>query len=265
MDAGVLTFSKYQATGNDFVLVDDRTETFPVDNKAFIARLCHRRFGIGADGLILLRNDTSSDFRMIYFNADGAEGSLCGNGSRCVVAFAKHLGIIGDSCNFQAIDGMHEATITGEAVRLKMGNVSEIREKEQYSFLDTGSPHHVQEVEDLPGLDVPVEGKRLRYSLYGEKGSNINFVRVTEPDRVSVRTYERGVEDETFSCGTGVTAVALALHRKGRLGEQRIAVDTAGGELQVEFNNDQHGGYSNIWLSGPARKVYEGTWQLRNQ
>lgn len=261
METGVIRFSKYQATGNDFVLIDDRSESFPTTDKAFIARLCHRRFGIGADGLILLQNDSSSNFRMIYFNADGAEGSLCGNGSRCVVAFAKHLGLIGDACTFLAIDGIHEATISGEAVRLKMGNVSEIREKAQYSFLDTGSPHHVQEVQDLTNLDVPVEGKRLRYGLYGEKGSNINFVSVTEPDRVSVRTYERGVEDETYSCGTGVTAVALALHRKGRLDEKRVAVDTAGGELQVEFQDGQHGEYTNIWLSGPARKVFEGTWQ----
>lgn len=254
------SFSKYQATGNDFVMVDDRNLEFPAEDKEQIAKICHRRFGIGADGLILIQADPQADFRMVYFNSDGAEGSLCGNGARCAVAFAATLGLTQDPCRFMAIDGIHEARLGDGVIHLQMSDVEELRPKERYTFLNTGSPHHVQEVEELEALDVSEEGRRLRYGLYGPSGSNINFAQVKGNGEVQMRTYERGVEDETYSCGTGVTAVALALHQKGRLQGNNVRVSMKGGELSVRFSPDDHGGYRNIWLSGPAEKVFEGTF-----
>ncbi len=197
---------------------------------------------------------------MVYFNAVGAEGSLCGNGARCAVAFAVTLGLAQDPCRFTAIDGIHEARLEDGIIHLQMGDVSELRPKERYTFLNTGSPHHVQEVEGLEELDVFEEGRRLRYGLYGPSGSNINFAHVTGESEVQMRTYERGVEDETYSCGTGVTAVALALHQRGRLKGNDVRVAMKGGELGVRFSPDEHGGYRDIWLSGPAEKVFEGTF-----
>lgn len=254
------TFYKYQATGNDFVVIDNRDHHFPKKKVSLISDLCHRRFGIGADGLILIEKDPEADFRMTYFNADGREGSMCGNGGRCAVAFAAFLGIIGESCTFMAVDGPHRARLEGDRVSLQMADVHEIRTKPLYSFLNTGSPHHVQEVEGLDGFDVHNEGKRLRYGIYGQAGSNINFVAVLGPDSLRVRTYERGVEDETYSCGTGVTASALALYEGGKLTEPSVRVATRGGDLQVRFEQAAPGRYTDIWLTGPAEMVYKGEW-----
>jgi len=254
-----IEFYKYQGTGNDFILVDNRRDTFPKNDTKLIARLCNRRFGIGADGLILLENDSSADFNMVYYNADGRLGSLCGNGSRCIVAFARFLGIIRDSASFMAVDGLHSATIEDETVSLKMNDVKEIREKPQYLFLDTGSPHHVQLVQGLEKLPVREEGERLRYGLYGRKGSNINYVEQVSKTVFAVRTYERGVEDETLSCGTGVTAVALAMHHLGKTDRTKVSVKTKGGQLQVMFE-PRGGGYENIYLKGPAKQVYKGVF-----
>ncbi len=253
-------FFKYQATGNDFVLIDNREETFPAGDRELVARMCHRRFGIGADGLILLGEEPGADFRMTYFNSDGRPGSLCGNGGRCIVAFARFLGIIGESCRFLASDGLHFARISGDSVSLQMGDVGEIRKKPRYFYLDTGSPHHVQEVPDLEDFDVAREGERLRYSLYGEQGSNINFVEQAGDGVLRVRTYERGVEAETYSCGTGVTAVALAMDHAGRVPSSPVQVETRGGSLEVSFEKTGDG-YSDIWLTGPARQVFKGTWK----
>ncbi|MEZ4808803.1 MAG: diaminopimelate epimerase [Allomuricauda sp.] len=252
-----IEFFKYQGTGNDFVMVDNRQSVFPEGNTELIAKLCDRRFGIGADGLILLENDKALDFKMVYYNADGRESSMCGNGGRCLVAFAHYLGIIGGSVTFMAIDGTHSATIEGDMVTLKMNDVHEVKEKEAYSFLDTGSPHHVQLVEDLEHLDVYREGTRLRYGLYGEPGSNINFVEQSGEDVFRVRTYERGVEDETLSCGTGVTAVAIAMHKAGKTSSNTIEVNTLGGDLTISFEQG-NGAYTNIALKGPAIQVYKG-------
>lgn len=254
------TFYKYQATGNDFVVIDNRDHHFPKKNTELVANLCHRRFGIGADGLILLEDDPGADFRMVYYNADGKEGSMCGNGGRCVVAFAAFLGLIGESCTFLAADGLHQARLKGGLVSLQMTDVDEIKTKPQYSFLNTGSPHHVQLVEGLDRFDVHGEGKRLRYALYGQAGSNINFAAVLGPDSLRVRTYERGVEDETYSCGTGVTASALALYDSGNLTESVVRVATLGGDLQVRFKRAAPGHYTDIWLTGPADMVYKGEW-----
>lgn len=253
-------FYKYHATGNDFVIVDDREARFPDTDRERIARMCHRRFGIGADGLILIRKDSQTDFRMVYFNADGAEGSLCGNGARCAVAFASELGLLSDPCHFMAVDGMHQARLLGDEVALQMGDVTQLRCSDRYTFLDTGSPHHVQEVEALEAMNVAEDGRRIRYGLYGDAGSNINFVQMDGDARIRVRTYERGVEDETYSCGTGVTAVALAMHRAGRLKSLETIIDTRGGTLKVRFSPDGAGGYRDTWLIGPAVKVFEGHW-----
>lgn len=253
-----IEFFKYQGTGNDFIVVDNRRDTFNKKDTKLIATLCNRRFGVGADGLILLEDDSSADFKMVYYNSDGRQGSLCGNGGRCIVAFARFLGIIGDTTDFMAMDGLHAATIEGETVSLKMNDVKVIREKPQYLFLDTGSPHHVQLVQGLDAMQVKEEGERLRYGLYGKKGSNINFVEPVSKTVFSVRTYERGVEDETLSCGTGVTAVALAMYHLGRTDKTKVTVKTRGGQLQVMFE-PKDGSYRNIYLKGPAVQVFKGT------
>ncbi|PHQ61316.1 MAG: diaminopimelate epimerase, partial [Maribacter sp.] len=194
-----LEFYKYQGTGNDFVMIDNRHSEFSKNDTERISFLCDRKFGIGADGLILLEEDEETDFRMVYFNADGKEGSMCGNGGRCLVAFAKYMEVIDDETTFNAVDGLHKATIENGVVSLQMQDVTGIMVKPTATFLDTGSPHHVQLVKNLDNINVFKEGKKLRYGLYGEKGSNVNFVEQKDTATFSVRTYERGVEDETPS------------------------------------------------------------------
>ena len=254
-----MNFYKYQGTGNDFVMVDNRGGSFPKGDTGLIAHLCHRRFGIGADGLILLENDPAYDFRMVYYNADGCESTMCGNGGRCVVAFAREMGVMtGDSTRFIAVDGVHHATIDAQnKVHLQMKDVQTIDVHPDYVFLDTGSPHHVQWVADVDKVDVKTEGAALRYGeLYADKGgSNINFVSPTA-DGFAVRTYERGVEDETYSCGTGVTAVAIALYHTAQITTPEVILHTKGGDLKVTFEK-QGALYQQVYLSGPAEKVFK--------
>ncbi|TMU57691.1 diaminopimelate epimerase [Flagellimonas algicola] len=251
-----LDFYKYQGTGNDFVVIDNRQEVFPKNNTKIITQLCDRRFGVGADGLILLENDNASDFYMDYYNSDGSQ-SMCGNGGRCAVAFARILGIIDEQTTFKAIDGLHTATIKGDIVTLKMHDVEEVRQKDAYSFLDTGSPHHVQLVNELEKFNVTKEGAKLRYGLYGKAGSNINFVEQADSNTFGVRTYERGVEDETLSCGTGVTAVAIAMHKTGKTASNEVNIKTPGGDLTISFDQ-QNGSYTDVYLQGPAQMVFNG-------
>lgn len=253
-------FHKYQGTGNDFIMIDNRLQTFPKNNTQLIGRLCDRRFGIGADGLILLENDNSTDFRMVYYNADGNESTMCGNGGRCLVAFAKQLEIIQEKTVFNAIDGLHTATIDAQnQVKLQMKDVNHVDISDGYVFLNTGSPHHVQMVEDLKNWDVKKEGAQIRYSdLYGKEGSNVNFVSMINEATFAVRTYERGVEDETLSCGTGVTAVAIAMHHLGKTNQNQIKLFVEGGVLGVSFEHHQ-GQYAQVFLMGQATFVYEGT------
>lgn len=257
-----LNFYKYQGTGNDFIMVDNRLFKLGKNDTKKIARWCNRRFGIGADGFILLENHPTLDFRMVYFNADGNESSMCGNGGRCITAFAKYLNIIDAEATFEAIDGVHKAKIDQQNnVQLQMQNVKAISIFENHVFLNTGSPHHVQLERDLKRLDVKQEGSKLRYSnLYDAKGCNINFVAKIADDKFAVRTYERGVEDETLSCGTGVTAVALAMHIKSQTNKNRVTLETQGGELQVSFEETTNG-YKNIWLIGPTEQVFKGELQ----
>ncbi|MFK5972758.1 MAG: diaminopimelate epimerase [Flavobacteriaceae bacterium] len=252
-----ILFYKYQGTGNDFVMIDNRNLDFPKNDTKLVAFLCNRKFGIGADGLILLEEDEQTDFKMVYYNADGRKGSMCGNGGRCLVAFAKQMGFIDDETIFNAVDGLHRATIENDVISLQMQEVTKIKVKPNATFLDTGSPHHVQLVTDLDGFNVFKEGKKLRYGLYGEQGSNINFVEQRDSKTFFVRTYERGVEDETLSCGTGVTAVAIAMHDSGKTDSKNVHVNSLGGELQVRFEKNGEG-YKNIHLVGPAKMVYKG-------
>lgn len=252
-------FSKYQGTGNDFVMIDNRNNHFPSENTKLIEQLCDRRFGIGADGLILLENDNSSDFKMVYFNSDGNQSSMCGNGGRCLVAFAKKLEIISNETNFIATDGPHFATIDQNGtVSLQMKDVNEVKISDQYIFLNTGSPHHVEIVDDLKNFDVKNTGAEIRYSsLYGKSGSNVNFVHQENPETFSLRTYERGVEDETLSCGTGATAVAIAMNATGRTVSEQIKLNVEGGKLEVSFKKENNQ-YKDVFLKGPATFVFEG-------
>lgn len=253
------TFYKYQGTGNDFVMIDNRQQTFNKKDTKHIAFLCDRRFGIGADGLILLENHPDLDFKMVYYNADGNESTMCGNGGRCLVAFANYLGVIKDKAVFEAIDGLHHATIENDIVKLQMLDVDAIEKHENYVFLNTGSPHHVQFEDFINDFDIKTKGAEIRYGEpYNEAGTNVNFVKKISNDTFRVRTYERGVEDETLSCGTGVTAVAIAMHVLKETYENCITLKVEGGELKVSFDA-QDGSYKNVWLMGPANFVYKGT------
>ena len=258
-----LEFYKYQGTGNDFVMIDNRSEFFPKENIQLVARLCDRRFGIGGDGLILLEKDTDTDFKMVYYNSDGNPSSMCGNGGRCLVAFAKYLNVIKDSCTFIATDGLHFASIASDGiVSLQMIDVKDIKKESDYTFMNTGSPHHVQMVEDLEHYNVKENGAALRYgSLYGNEGSNINFVKKISEDTFSLRTYERGVEDETLACGTGATAVAIAMNATGQTKSTSIKLNVEGGKLAVSF--DKIGDlFTNVFLIGPAEFVFKGVIEV---
>ena len=251
-----LSFYKYQGTGNDFIMIDDRQHQFPEEDIELISRLCHRRFGIGADGIILIRDHARADFEMIYFNPDGSK-SLCGNGSRCAVHFASYLGMIDTEAKFMAIDGIHESAILGDLIHLKMKDIKEIKRLKKDFFIDTGSPHYIKLVEDVSEIAVVREGRMIRNDPeFGDGGTNVNFVEKLGDQHVRIRTYERGVEDETLSCGTGVTAVALAMAAEGM--KSPVSLVTRGGTLQVTFEKTGPEFYKNIFLIGPAEKVYKG-------
>ncbi|MFN4081285.1 MAG: diaminopimelate epimerase [Saprospiraceae bacterium] len=261
----MISFVKYQGAGNDFILIDQRrNEWIQAGDKHLVARLCDRRFGIGADGLILLRESAEADFEMVYFNSDGGLSTFCGNGGRCVAAFAASLGIIGQKTRFRAADGIHEAEIRGAGadmrVRLSMRDLRQWGRDGDALTIDTGSPHYVQFVEQVADIDVGREGAAVRYAepyvRFG--GINVNFVSETGPGAIAIRTYERGVEAETLACGTGVTAAALAYAiRRDLYGDLRIAVAARGGDLSVDFWRDASG-FSQVWLEGPAVRVFEG-------
>lgn len=258
-----IEFYKYQGTGNDFVMIDNRQEFFPKDNIQLIAHLCDRRFGIGGDGLILLENDTDTDFKMVYYNSDGNQSSMCGNGGRCLVAFAKKLNVIQNTTTFIATDGLHHATVADDGiVSLQMIDVAEVKITPDYVFMNTGSPHHVQMVDDLEHYNVKENGARIRYGeLYGKAGSNINFVKKINDTTFSLRTYERGVEDETLACGTGATAVAIAMNAIGQTSETSINLNVEGGKLAVSFDK-KDGQFTNVFLKGPAEFVFKGSVEI---
>ena len=253
----LLHFYKYQGTGNDFVIIDNRDGSIQLSNKQ-VALLCDRHFGIGADGLMLLNKHDSYDFEMIYYNADGAPGTMCGNGGRCLTKFAFDKGIQPSSYSFIASDGEHEAVIDANGwVHLKMIDVQEISKLNEATVLNTGSPHYILPVSDLSNYDVFTEGKNIRYNnTYNEKGINVNFVEWNE-NELFVRTYERGVENETFSCGTGVTAAAIAMSADST-GLQETKIRTLGGSLLIKFNKIDAQHFTDVWLCGPASFVYDG-------
>ncbi len=261
-----MEFFKYQGAGNDFILVDNRAGLFQVDKNLStesIEKMCDRNFGIGADGLILLEEDSVTDFAMVYFNSDGNESTMCGNGGRCIVAFAKYLNVFSDSsCTFKAIDGLHAAKLSGDLVELQMIDVQQIEEIGDDFFLDTGSPHYVSFVENVDTMDLISAAKAIRYNdRFKAVGTNVNFVSVAD-DYLSVRTYERGVEGETLACGTGVTAVALVAHLKGKnTNDCSSRIQVKGGELVVAYSKEDTG-FSNIWLKGPAEQVFSGDYVI---
>ncbi|WP_432709362.1 diaminopimelate epimerase [Pedobacter sp.] len=255
-----LPFFKYQGAGNDFILVDNRQKNLEQLTEKTIKKLCNRRFGIGADGLMLLKDHPDYDFEMLYYNADGKPGSMCGNGGRCIVAFAKYLGIITNETEFLAVDGAHFARISadGTQVDLQMIDVDLIENDFDAFVLNTGSPHYVKQVTGLETMNVYESGRAIRYNdTYKNTGINVNFVE-DQGDHLFVRTYERGVEEETFACGTGVTAVALAMARhNNHIGQQSTAIKVLGGNLRIDFSYDGER-FKNIFLSGPAIQVFKG-------
>lgn len=259
----ILDFYKYQGTGNDFVILDNRDERYNSLTSEQVKFMCDRRFGIGADGLMLLNLKTGYDFEMKYYNADGGESSMCGNGGRCLVKFADDMGIHKMSYNFLATDGPHEAFFGEHGwVQLKMKDVNNIKEYDGDAVLDTGSPHYVKIVNNVENHDVFDEGKIIRNSKqFREKGINVNFVEMEE-DEIYVRTYERGVENETLSCGTGVTASALVCAHNDR-GFNRVEVKTLGGQLAVEFDKHEDEVFKDIWLCGPATYVFKGQIEVK--
>ena len=255
----IIEFYKYQGTGNDFIMIDDRENEFDVDDGGLITALCERRMGIGADGLILLREHDVLDFEMIYFNADGKQSSMCGNGGRCIIAFAEMLEMIGTETTFMAIDGEHKGRFLGDTIALQMQDVSDIEEVGDGLVMDTGSPHYIEMVDDLKNINVEKKGREIRNSApFKKEGINVNFV--LDAAELQVRSYERGVEAETLSCGTGVVATALAMHYANCIEDNLISVNTKGGELTVSFE-ELNGTYRNIWLSGEASMVYVGEFE----
>jgi len=254
-----IPFSKYHGTGNDFVIIDQTEDEYITsEQNELIASICHRRYGIGADGLMLIQRHPEADFEMIYFNSDGRTSSMCGNGGRCIASMAYRLGMLGESATFMAIDGIHEVQILDpQLVSLKMSDVGSITPTNDDFTLDTGSPHFIRLVDDVNILDVYSEGKRVRNSeAYQAEGINVNFVE-QRGGTIAVRTYERGVEDETFSCGTGVVASAIVHAATSKEPLEQVDIRTKGGKLSVHFTKSENG-YEDIWLTGPAVHVFDG-------
>src|SRR4030095_16571672 len=259
-----INFFKYQGTGNDFIVVDNRDNKYSSLREYQVRALCDRRMGIGADGFMMLNAKTGYDFEMKYFNSDGRESSMCGNGGRGIIKFAYHLGIHKNEYKFWSVDGEHDAEIdTDGTVSLKMKDVERVKKIHGDFILDTGSPHYIKLVNDVMNVDVYKKGRDIRYSKdFEQEGINVNFVEQADDDKIIVRTYERGVEDETYSCGTGVTAAALVCYHNEN-GFNDVEVKTLGGSLNIEFDRTDEDKYSNIWLCGPAEKVYQGSIEIK--
>jgi diaminopimelate epimerase len=260
-----IQFYKYHGTGNDFVLIDNRKEKVLL-SQAQINHICDRHFGIGADGLMTINPSVAYDFEMKYYNADGKEGSMCGNGGRCISLFARHSGMIKENGKFIAIDGEHEFEIISSneysgIVAIKLGDVNGFTQHQNEFFLDTGSPHFVKFVKNISSIDPFAEGKKIRWEeRFKPNGTNVNFVELLH-EKLVVRTFERGVENITLSCGTGVVASALAAFKFYGLDKASFEIVTYGGDLKVNFQNNNNG-FNNIWLEGPAQKSFEGEIEI---
>ncbi len=260
-----INFTKYHGTGNDFILIDNRKNQVSL-SEVLIKNLCDRHFGIGADGLIILKKSEHYDFEMQYFNSDGKEGTMCGNGARCVIFFARQLGIIPNKTVFTAIDGLHEGQILNinkdEAIaKIRINDISKIEKIENAYFIDTGSPHYILFSDNIKNINIKKEGKKIRYSKqFHPYGTNVDFVEINN-DQVFVRTYERGVEEETLSCGTGVVAVAAAIYlRNNKLIVYNI--NTLGGLLKVSFRPETNKRFTDVWLEGTSNKVFNGSIEI---
>lgn len=253
-----LQFYKYQGAGNDFVLIDNRTRLFDPNNEDLVRKLCDRRFGVGADGLMLLQEVEGYDFEMIYYNADGRPSTMCGNGGRCIVAFARDLGIITENTDFLAVDGPHFAQIESNLVNLGMIDVHDVKRDHEAYVLNTGSPHYIAKVKNLQDFDVYHAGYAIRNNeTYQAQGINVNFVEA-DTHGYFVRTFERGVEDETLACGTGATAAAMAMAMDQQLeGDIHIPIRVLGGQLYISFHKDGEI-FTEVFLKGPAEKVFQG-------
>lgn len=252
-----LKFHKYQGAGNDFIIIDNRDNKIKLPETQ-INKLCDRRFGVGADGLMLLENHSDFDFKMIYFNSDGKESTMCGNGGRCLVAFAKSLNIIKKDANFIAIDGSHKATINNNSISLQMQDVNDFRIVNTNYYMNTGSPHYVTFRDDISRIDVYSRGREIRNSAeFAPEGTNVNFVEI-QGEKLFVRTYERGVENETLACGTGVTASAISASFYSDSDKDSYDIITKGGNLNVSFKKQDNNTFKDIWLTGPATFVFKG-------
>lgn len=255
-----IPFTKYQGAGNDFIMIDNRSLNLARKDIERYKRWCDRRFGIGADGLILVQNTEGADFEMVYYNADGSEGSLCGNGGRCAISFANSLGLFDKETSFLAVDGLHKGQLLdAHTISLAMGDVTSIESIDTDFYVHTGSPHHVRLVEKLDQYPVLEEGQKIRWSAnYQPGGTNVNFIEPISSHQLKIRTFERGVEAETLACGTGVTAAALVWAKLNAFtGNQCIQLIAVGGDLQVNFIADE-GGFHDIVLTGPAKAVFSG-------
>ena len=260
-----INFSKYQGAGNDFIMVDNRNNEFPDKDIQLISRLCHRRFGIGADGLILIEEDKELDFLMRYFNSDGKEASMCGNGGRCAVEFANSLAMVADHCIFRTFDGIHEANRENELINLQMNPVKGISKIDNNYLLDSGSPHLVIFRNNINDLNILAEGSKLRYdTAISEAGVNVNFCELLDENSLKIRTYERGVEGETLSCGTGSVAAAIAASVYQERKEKKLAYEirAKGGLLKVSFSVKENNQFENIYLLGPAAFVFDGEVEI---
>jgi diaminopimelate epimerase len=259
-----ISFSKYHGAGNDFIIVDDRRRDFPADDVLLIKNYCHRRTGIGADGLMLLQNAEEADFQMQYYNSDGRPGTMCGNGARCILAFARDKGVVGGDgpFRFMAVDGLHEGLFCGkDQIKIHMRDVDNIRSVLGGFRVNTGSIHHVEYVDKLVDIDVVRKGAAIRNNpaYVADHGCNVNFVEVKEDGSLGIRTYERGVEDETLACGTGSVAAAIVHHAHGYHRKDYI-LHARGGDLRVSFNYHE-GRYTAVYLEGPVKHVYNGEIQ----
>lgn len=257
-----ITFQKYQGAGNDFIIIDNRNHIFPTNSTQLIKKLCNRKFGIGADGLILLEKSTEFDFKMIYFNSDGKESTMCGNGGRCIVAFGHQLNLFKTETTFEAIDGKHFATIKGKIIELQMTDIKDIQYHQDHYFVNSGSPHHIILTTHINLCNVVSDGRKIRNGApYHEEGANVNFVEKISENHFKIRTYERGVEDETLACGTGATAVAVAMYDAKMTNNNSLIMETLGGNLEVSFQKENNY-YTNVFLKGPATFVFNGEIEI---
>jgi diaminopimelate epimerase len=256
----MIKFYKYQGAGNDFVLIDNTKKEFQGDKVELSLALCDRKFGVGSDGLIFIENDNNFNFLMDFYNPDGSQ-SFCGNGSRCAVKFAFDIGVFDSkSISFKAIDGIHEAFIIDDLVKIQMNNIDIVEEIGEDYFINTGSPHYISYEESIDSMNMIEFGRQIRYSeSYKTNGTNVNAVEILDLNHLAVRTYERGVEDETLACGTGVTACALSYGvLSNLLGSQSVKIKALGGDLTVDFERNAKNSFNNIWLTGPAEYVFKG-------